>query len=178
LKFNFRKMDIRKTLLEEKVQSKELALSIADYAVKSKKNFYELMQCFVGSEYRLAQRAAWCVSWAARMKPSMILPYIKLLVDQLERKDVHDAVIRNSVRVLEDIEIPEELHGVVMNACFNLIEKASTPVAIKAFSLTTLYKLSKKYPEIRPELKLLIEEKKEHETIAFCARANKILPFL
>jgi len=171
-------MNIRKALLEEKVQNKELALKIADYAVKSNQNFEVLIECFLDNDYRLAQRAAWCVSWAARKNPSMIQPYVKVLVEQLERTDVHPAVIRNSVRILEAIEIPEEFHGIVMNACFNLIENVSTPVAIKAFSLTTLFNLSKKYPEIKPELKLIIEEKKEHETVAFRARANKILPFL
>ncbi len=54
-------------------------------------------------------------------------------VAQLQRADVHNAVIRNCVRVLGAIEIPEE----VMNACFKFIETPSTPVAIKAFALTT-----------------------------------------
>jgi len=111
----------------------------------------------------------------ARQKPALIKPYIKDLVAQLSRTDVHNAVIRNSVRILEAIEIPEKLHGDVMNACFGFIEKASTPAAIKAFSLTTLSNLSNYYPEIKQELKLIIEERWNIETPAFKARAKKIL---
>ncbi len=166
-------MKIRAELLKE--HSKEQAKKIADYACASKKNFDELMQCFLDKEYRVAQRAAWSVSIAAQQKPEIIKPYIPTLVAQLQNKQAHDAVIRNSVRILQQVEIPETLHGEVMNACFQFIETPATPAAIKAFSLTTLFNLSKKYPEIKPELKLLIEELGDNETAAFKSRGRKIL---
>ena len=168
-------MNIREALLKEKLHKKEQALVITDYACTSDKNFNELMHCFLSDEYRLAQRAAWSVSWAAQKQPHFIMPYIKDLIQQLPRKDVHDAVIRNSVRILQKINIPEDLHGELMDSCFNFIESNETPVAIKAFALTTLYNLSKIYPDIQNELKLLIEEKWEHETAAFRQRAKQIL---
>jgi hypothetical protein len=168
-------MNIRDALLEDKIQNRNKAISIAEYVCSSPKHFKELMKCFLTSEYRLAQRAAWSISWAARKNPELIMPYMKELVAQLNKTDVHDAVIRNSIRVLEEIEIPEELHGVVMNACFNFIENPSTPVAIKAFSLTTLFNLSKYYPETKNELKLIIEERWDNETPAFKSRGKKIL---
>ncbi len=166
-------MNLREEILKE--HTKQHALKIAHYACSSNKNFRELMNCFLDNEYRVAQRAAWSVSWAAEKKPEMIRPYIKDLVAQLPRKDIHNAVIRNSVRVLEKIEIPEEFHGDVLNACFAFIEEPSTPGAIKAFSLTTLHNLSKKYPEIKQELKLIIEERWDNETPAFQSRGRKIL---
>lgn len=171
-------MNIKEALLEDKIQSRAKALQVAEYACSSAKHFKELVQCFLTNEYRLAQRAAWSVSWAAKRKPEMVQPYIKDLVEQLERADVHAAVIRNSVRVLEITDIPEALHGDVMNACFNFIEKPSTPVAIKAFSLTTLYNLSKIYPDIKQELKLIIEERWNEETPAFKSRGKKILQMM
>lgn len=166
-------MIIREELEQE--HSKEQALKIATYACSSKKNFKELMNCFMSDEYRIAQRAAWSVSWAAQKKPAMIVPYIKDLVVQMQRKDVHDAVVRNSVRILEAVEIPESFHGDVMNACFEFVTSNTTPVAVKAFALTTLFNLSKKYPEIKPELKLIIEESWDMETAAFRSRGRKIL---
>lgn len=166
-------MNIREEILKE--HSKQQALKIAAYACSSKKNFKELMQCFLEKEYRVAQRAAWSVSWAARKNTAMVMPYIGDLVSQLQNKDAHPAVVRNSVRVLQEIDIPEKFHGEVMTACFQFIEEPSTPVAIKVFSLTTLSNLSKQYPEIKPELKMLIEEKWEQETVAFRSRGKKIL---
>jgi len=79
-------MNIKEALLDDATYSKEHILKISEYACASAKNFKTLMQCFLANDYRLAQRAAWSVSWAARKKPEMIKPHIKSLVEQLERK--------------------------------------------------------------------------------------------
>jgi len=171
-------MNIKEALLEYKAYSKKRILEVSEYACTSAKNFNALMKCFLANDYTLAQRAAWSVSWAARKKPEMIKPHIKSLVAQLGRTDVHPAVIRNSVRVLEAIEIPKVFHGEVMNACFGFIETPSTPVAIKAFSLTTLFNLTKIYSEIKTELKMIIENNMDNETAAFKSRGKKILKAL
>lgn len=171
-------MNIAERLLEDKVYSKTGILTVAKYACTSPARFEELVQCFLANEYKLAQRAAWCLGWAAKMKKEMIAPHIATLVAQLQRKDVHFAVLRNSMRILEMITIPEALHGDVMNACFAFIEDYETPAAIKAFSLTTLFNLTKHYPEIKPELKLIIEDRLDNESAAFKSRAKKILKSL
>lgn len=62
-----------------------------------------------------------------------------------------------------------------MEICFNYIASPKEAVAIKAFSLAILGKLAKKYTEIIPEIKLLIEDQVMHQTAAFKSRAKKIL---
>lgn len=171
-------MNIREELLKEKLYLKADADEITRYACASPKHFKQLMDCFLSNDYRVAQRAAWSVGWAARARPDLIKPYIKNLVEQLTRTDVHNAVIRNSVRVLEAISIPEAYHADVMNACFAFIEKPGTPAAIKAFSLTTLYNLSAQYPDIKQELALIIKTLWDTETPAFKSRGRKILKAL
>ncbi len=168
-------MNIPEELLKGKTHTKKQALKISVYACSSTKRFKELIQCFLSNEYRLAQRAAWSVSWATQKKPGLIYPYIKDLIAQLSRNDVHDAVIRNSVRILQKIKVPEQFHADLMNSCFAFIESNTTAVAIKAFSLTTLFNLSQVYPEIKNELKLIIEERWNYETAAFKSRGKSIL---
>ena len=138
-------MNISDELLIAQNHSREQALKISEFACSSPAHFKTLMRCFLSNEYKLAQRAAWSVSRAAQKYPELIKPYIKDLVAQLPKKDVHNAVTRNSIRILQQIKIPEELHGDLMNSCFGFVESPSTPVAIKAFSLTTLFNLSKFY---------------------------------
>ena len=94
---------------------------------------------------------------------------------QLQRKDVHDSVTRNSIRMLKQLDTPEIFHGEVMNACFRFIKTPAGPAAIKVLSLTTLFNLSKQYPDIKPELKLIIEQRWNTETAAFKSRGKKIL---
>lgn len=168
-------MQLSAALLANPIHSKQAAQDIAQYAAASPKHFAALMNCFLSNEYRMAQRAAWSVNLAVRMDHSLIEPYIPQLVQQLPRKDVHAAVVRNAARILEEIEIPDAHHGTVMNTCFELVTTPTTPAAIKAFSLTILHTLSLRYPDIQPELKVIIEEQWDTATAAFRSRGKKIL---
>ena len=166
-------MDIREALLTE--HSKAQCKTIVQYIGSDKKKFAELMRLFVGDEYRVIQRAAWPLSYCARQHPELITPYFGHLLAMLQKPGVHNAVARNVTRVLKDISIPKKYHGKIMTICFDFVSDINTPVAVKAFSLTILDNLSNDYPEIAPELKLIIEERWEHETAAFKSRAKKIL---
>ena len=168
-------MNIREELLKYQIQSKEQVLRIAEFAASSEENFTELMDCFLSSNVKLAQRAAWSVSWAAIKNPVIVRPHVGVLVNQLTKTDIHNAVIRNSIRILQDLEIPAAFHGELLSACFDFIQMRNTPIAIKAFSLNVLFNLSKIYPEIRNELRMIILQNIDYETAAFKSRAKKIL---
>lgn len=62
-----------------------------------------------------------------------------------------------------------------MDICFGFVASPTEPVAVKAFSLTVLGNLAKQYPEIIPEIKVLIEEQSPHQTAAFKNRAKALL---
>ncbi|QRR03676.1 hypothetical protein [Dyadobacter sandarakinus] len=168
-------MNISKTLLTPAYQSKEVAGSVAQHACSSPEAFAVLFECFVSDEYRLAQRAAYSLSMAARQRPDLMEPYVDKLVAQLSRKDVHEAVIRNSIRILEEVRIPENLHAELINICFDFVQNRRTSIAVKAFSLTVLFNLSRIYPELGNELRVIIEENIDYETPAFQSRGKKIL---
>ena len=155
--------------------SKNNAERIAQYACSSKENFAELVDCFTSSNKRLAQVAGYSLNKAVKLKPELVKPHLKVILAQLDRNDVHGAVIRNAVNILELIDIPEKYHGAVMNKSFAFIEDPSAEIAVRASSLTVLFNLSKNYPEIRDELKLIIESKWDTETAAFKSRGRKIL---
>jgi len=166
-------MDLSKLLRAE--HSKKQTDRIVGYIGSDRDRFAGLMKLFFEGEYRITQRAAWPLSYCVRQHPGLITPYYKRLLDNLGRKDIHPAVIRNTLRLLQDVSIPKRFHGQVMTTCFDLIQDPSTPVAIKAFSLTILSNLSAEYPEIRGELKVIIEEQWEQATPAFRVRAKKLL---
>jgi hypothetical protein len=166
-------MDLLQAILKE--HSKTQTARIVKYVGSDKKKFAELMKLFLKGEYRVTQRAGWPLSYCVEKHPELIQPYFKQVLDYLEKPGIHEAIPRNIVRLLQHVEIPKRYHGRVMNTCFNFISDHHTPVAIKAFSLTVLENLAGSYPEIKPELKLVIEERWQHETAAFRSRARKIL---
>jgi hypothetical protein len=166
-------MNIEHTLM--KAHSKVQCDKVVRYVGNDKKRFAELMQLFFKGEYRVTQRAGWPMSYCVKNHPALIQPYFKKMLAKMHTPGVHDAVKRNIVRLLQYVDIPEKFRGEVMNTCFELIAANDTAIAIKAFSLTILQNMSKDYPEILPELKLIIEERWPHETAAFRSRAKKII---
>jgi hypothetical protein len=166
-------MNIKTALLKE--HSKKQCATIVKYIGKNPERFAELMKCFFEGEYRVTQRAAWPMSYCAGKYPELIEPYYKKLLTNLNKPGLHDAIPRNTMRLLQYVEIPEKFHGQVMDLCFRYIASPAEAVAIKAFSISVLQNLAKQYPEIINEIKLVIEERWDYEPVAFKTRAKKLL---
>ena len=165
-------MDILQSLKKE--HSKKQTDRIVNYIGADKERFAVLIGLFFAGEYRITQRAAWPLSYCVRAHPELIQPYFKRLLDNLQRNDIPVAVARNTVRLLQDVTIPKKYQDRVMTICFDYVQAPETPIAVKAFSLTILGNLSGDYPDIRGELKMMIEEQWDRMTPALRSRAKKL----
>jgi len=165
--------NLREEILKE--HSKVQCNKIVNWVGASQQHFDELFHLFLHDEYRVVQRAGWPVSYCVIGHPELIKKHWNSLIKNLEKPNLHNAVKRNSIRLLQDINIPEKYQGEVMDICFNYIASPAEAVAVKAFSLTVLTRLAKQYPEIIPEIKLLIEDQLSHQTAAFKVRAKVFL---
>ncbi|MTI25180.1 hypothetical protein E1163_09525 [Fulvivirga kasyanovii] len=165
-------MDIRKELLKE--HSKSNANRIARYISNDPTRFDVLMKLFLSNEYRVTQRAAQVVSMCAENHPGLIRPYLKQMILNL-RNDVHDAVKRNTLRILQDIELQENLQGDMTDIGFQLLTSAREPVAVKVFAMTVLANICKKEPDLKNELQIIIEDQMPYASAGFISRGNKIL---
>lgn len=166
-------MKLREQLLAE--HSRANCDKIVKWVGGDQQRFTELFTLFLNDEYRVVQHAAWPLSYCVIRHPQLVKKHFSKLVANLGKPGIHDAVKRNTMRLLQEIDIPQKHHGILMDTCFKYISIPGEATAVKAFSLTVLEKLSKQYPEIIPEIKLLIEENYERETAAFKSRANKFL---
>jgi hypothetical protein len=165
-------MNLKEEILKE--HSKAQCTKIVNWIGDSHQKFDELFKLFLNGEYRITQRAAWPLSYSVIAHPEFIQKNFSSLVRNLKKTSLHNSIKRNSVRLLQHVEIPEKFHGKIMEICFKYVESATEAVAVKAFSLTVLSNLSKQYPEILPEVRLLIEEQWLHQTAAFKSRAKKL----
>lgn len=158
----------------EKAHSKENAQIIAKYVGKSTSRFAALMQLFFHNEYRVSQRAAHAVSHCVDRYPALLQPYISRMIEHLH-KDPEVAIKRNTVRLLQKQEIPEESQGFLVEKCFEYLTSAKETIAVKAFSMTILHNLTHVYPELKSELKIVIEDLIQHASPGVKNRGKKIL---
>jgi hypothetical protein len=169
-------MNLHETILA--THSKANCNRVIKWVGASQKRFDALFNLFLNSEYRVNQRAAWPLSYCVISHPQFISKHFTKLIRNLHKPGIHDSIKRNTVRLLQHIDIPKKFHGEIMDLCFQYISSNDEPVAVKAFSLSILQNLSTHYPEIKNEIKLVIEERWQHETAAFHTRAKKFLKTL
>ncbi len=143
-------MNIREALLQE--HSKAQMLKIVAYIGNDKKLFAELMKLMLTGDYRVAQRAAWPVSHCLSLHPSLLNLWFGKLIENLEAQNIHDAIKRNTLRVLQDMEIPEKYCGQLYNTCYTFLHSIKEAIAVRAVSMSVLTNLSKKYPDLQTEI--------------------------
>ncbi len=165
-------------LLEEILQehSREQALKISTWIGANKTRVAQLMELFLYGEYRVVQRAAWIISFVASKHPELITPHLPAMIQRMEHPGIPVAVKRNVTRVLQFLPIPPDLHGPVMQQCFALLENPQETIAVRAFSMTVLAKMAKDYPDIKNEIRIILEDQLAHNpSPGIRSRAKKVL---
>jgi len=158
--------------------SKELRDQIINYIGSSKAKMKSLMHFFFHDEWRYNQRASWAVLHIGLKNPQLLTPYLEQMVNQL-KEPKHDAVVRNTMRIFEDIDVPEDLEGPLLDIALVFMSDPKQAVAIRAFSMTVVENIVKRFPEIAPEIIAILQDQLEYEcTPGFKSRAKRTLKSL
>lgn len=166
-------MDIRASLLEE--HSKSQILKITNWIDNHPDRFAELIHLMLKDEYRVAQRAAWAVTHCLDKYPQLIGPHLAPMVYNLRNTKQHQAIRRNTLRALQQVNIPEDLWGEVADISFQLLVDPNEPAAVRVFAMTVIWNICQHVPELAQELKLIIEDQWDHATAGFRSRGKRIL---
>ena len=166
-------MDLRKQLLVE--QSKANCERIVTYVGSSEVRFADLVKLYLEGTYRVTQRAAWPISYCIEEHPGLIEPHLKKILDFAGKPNANVAVKRNTIRLLQFINIPEKYQGQVADLCFRFLADMKETIAVRVFSMTVLANLAREAPAISNEIKILIEDQLPYATAGFRSRARKVL---
>lgn len=166
-------MHLATELLKE--HTKENMHAIADWIGADKKRFEKLIHIFLYDEKRTSQVAGWAMMYCAEKHKELVLPYIKHLLEKTQDKKAHNSAKRHVIRILQNIDIPEKHTGLAAQVCFDFLADKKEKVAVRVFSMTVLFQLCKKEPDLKNELRMLIEENIQEEKAAFKSRGKKIL---
>jgi hypothetical protein len=157
--------------------SKAITSYVVDYVGAQPDRFDALMRLFFSEDWLMNQRAAWPIPFIVKKYPFLIEPYLERLISNLE-KPCHNAVVRNTIRMFEEIDLPEELQGRFYQIGLKLMMDIKEPVANKVFSMTAMYKIAEPHPELLRELKLIIETQMPFEKPGYKSRGRKTLALI
>lgn len=162
-------MDIREQLLQE--HSKENTHLIADYIGKNNKRYQELWELVRDGEPPLPQRGSWVLTQ---------LPvsdrHVSEMITALENPGNHDAVKRHLLKILSMADIPEDHAAALFDRCLDWLSDPATAVAVKVYCMDIATTIALPYPELREELKVIIEDQMKHrKTMGILSRGRKML---
>lgn len=165
-------MDIEKELL--KGHSKAVTDKIVRHVGASQSSFNKLITIFLKGPYQITQRAAWPLSYCVKNYPFLIGRHYSSILKILSKPGIHDAVKRNIMRLLQFVEVPVKHQGPVIEHGFRLMDPKE-PVAVRVFAMTVVANLARQHPDLKKELKLVIEDQLPFGSAAYRSRSKKIL---
>ena len=149
--------------------TKRVVSSVGSDPVK----FDMLISFMKGDDKQVAARAAHAVTHCFKADPAIVDPYLNDFIDLMLIPDQQDGIVRNVLRTLQFTEIPEDKMGEVLERCFELIISEKAAVALRAFSITVAYRITNYYPELKKELKLVLDDLVDHSSPAIRSRGGK-----
>ena len=167
--------------------SRENRLKMANLILCDSNLVEPLLEIAFDLENPLSHRACWVMEFAAKVELSYLYPYVDIFVDNLGRLKI-DSSIRPAAKICEylircyflnsrqecrAILKDRHLEGIA-TACFDWLI-GDNKVAAKAYSMTSLLYLGKKFPWIHPELALILEQNYADGSAAYKARARHTL---
>lgn len=168
--------DFKKEIL--RANNKPQWLSCAKDCATEPKKFTFLLECFKSEDIRLQQNAANILNHFFELFPQKLKGHIVALIDMLDREQIHGGVKRNIVRWLQMVDLAdfsEDVLGKVLDHCFGFVNDRGEAIAVRAFSITVLANACKLYPELKNELKPILEALRDYGSAGEKSRAKRIL---
>ena len=120
--------------------------------------YKELIELIVENVSPTSEKAAWAMNHCYEEGLGFFGDYFAEMTQVFADTSYSDSIKRNIVRVFQFTTIPEQFQASIIDSCFALVSNKKTAIAVKAFSLGVLEKMAKLYPELKNELKAVIED--------------------
>lgn len=152
---------------------------IVNYIGEDKKRLSELIHILDKGETKLQHRASYAFLHIALTHTSLIIPHTALLLNILNRPNVHESTKRNVLRCFQEFNCSDEHAGELLDCCYGLMKTASLPPALIAFAINVAAPICKRYEELIPEFNLVLKELQLFHTapsiIGSIKKAQKVL---
>ncbi len=165
-------MNLRQNILKE--NSRKQAEKIAEWVLKDVKRLPELLQMLEDEDKTVVQRAAYPLGILGEIRPHLFIKWIPKIIRLLQNPR-HNSVARNLYRVLSFLKIPEKHQTALLDQALADLANPKSPVAVQVFSMTVAANIADPFPEIREEVKDVIEMGMENGSAGYKSRGKKIL---
>ena len=150
---------------------------IATSAIDNPVIFRRLIKFSFSPDRKLAFRASWILTKVSDRFPDLINPFISQIIEALNTLE-NESAERSFLRIISmsDLSRFSSKHqGILADHCFTTLKSGFSAIAVKAYSMEILYRLSVLYPDLASELSASIKIILEDSSAGISARGRMIL---
>lgn len=128
------------------------------------------------ADQQKSMRAAWLMVHASFAYPDLVKKQLPHIIKLLKQPNLHTGTIRSSIRLFQDLDLPEKYCAELFDICLAYAKSGMMPHGVRAFSINVLGLLCKKYPDLSQEVLLVMNELEsfpQPPSIAFCVKKTK-----
>jgi len=118
-------------------------------------DFEEAIKLAVSNKQPYSWRAAWLLWSCMEKNDQRIQGYVKSIIDILSVRD--DNQLRELLIILHQMEINEELEGLLFNHCISIWEKINKKPSLRITAFKIIVKIAKKHPDLSREIIFLTQ---------------------
>lgn len=130
---------------------------IADIVIKQPAILGELLEIVFRNEEPVSRRASWPLRIISDRNPQIVEPFVPQIINILPVID-SIPIQRAFLALLVNVDIPEELHGEVLQFTSEVLMDKGSEIAHVIYSTDIFYKLSVNEPDLLNELALMLEQ--------------------
>ena len=128
---------------------------ITDVSI-NKEQFDYLMTTILSCEQPQAWRAGWMVNHNTKRNDPRLQPFLHNLIKALGTDDQSHQ--RELLRLIEKMELDEELEGEVFDKCVSIWEGLGRKPSVRMMAFRIIFSIAKKYPELKQEIEVLVTD--------------------
>lgn len=133
------------------------------------KELSKLLTC----EHKIATRFLWLLTEIGQLNPNKLFVELPFLFDLCGHLN---PIYKQSFATFWMVAgVPPQNEGKAINFLFEILLSDNTNVTTKSRAIVVLFGLTKKYPELKNELRLCLEEQIDRHSNEFKKRAARIL---
>ncbi len=117
-----------------------------------------LVTLAIDKDQLVSRRAIWVLGHCDNLEHDRIKPFHDKLIRNLKKEGLHPGIIRGILSLFQKYNVPEKHESFMLDLCYKYLKNPSEAIAVRAFSITVIFNISKPYPELLQELMIVLND--------------------
>lgn len=118
----------------------------------------EARKMMFSADQQKSMRAAWLMTHAASAYPQLVKKQLPYIIKLFSKNDLHTGTIRSALRVFQELGMPDKYCAQMFDICIRFAKNGTLPHGIRAFSINIIGMICKRYPDLKSEALLVLNE--------------------